>query len=275
MAVSARGRSWAATAAVAAAAAAALAPLVWMAATSVAPLGAADDPNAPFLPAHPTLQHYRMLFTDYRLGRPLLNSVLVAGVTTTLALLISAPAGYAFAKLRFTGRERLLQGLVAALVIPGQVAMLPLFLMMRTVGLVDSYAGAILPGLAGIFSVLFIRQSALAIPDEMLDAARLDGAGEMRILLTVVAPLLRPVLVTLGVFVFLSSWNDFLWPLVVLADQRLYTLPVALAVLSREHGREVELMMAGAVVTSAPVLALFLLLQRHYVRGVLQGGIKG
>lgn len=252
-----------------------LAPLLWMLSVSLMQPGEASGALAPLLPSRPTLHHYRELFTDYRLGRPFLNSLLLASAATALSLLLTAPAGYAFAKLRFRGRERLLRGLLAALVIPGQVALPPLFLLMKALGLVDSYAGVLVPSLASVFAVLFIRQAALSIPDEMLDAARLDGASEARIFRTIVAPLLRPILVTLGLFVFLASWNDFLWPLIIVADERLYTLPVALAALSREYAYETELMMAGAVVTTLPVLLLFLALQGYYVRGVLDSGIKG
>ncbi len=252
-----------------------LAPLAWMVSVSLMAQGEALAAPPPLWPRRPTLEHYRQLFRDYHLVRPFLNSLLVASLSTVLSLILTAPAGYAFAKLRFAGRARLLQILLAALVTPGQVAMLPLFLLMKAVGLVDSYAGAIAPALGSVFAVLFIRQAALSIPDEMLEAARMDGADELTILRTVVMPLLRPALVTLGLFVFLSSWNDFMWPLIVLADQRLYTLPVALAALSREHAQDVEVMMAGAVITTAPVLLIFLGLQRYYVRGVLGGGVKG
>lgn len=252
-----------------------LAPLAWMVSVSFMAPGEALAAPPRLWPRHVTLANYRKLFADYHLVRPFLNSLLVASLATGLSLLLTAPAGYAFAKLRFTGRARLLQLLLAALVTPGQVGMLPLFLMMKQVGLVDSYAGAIAPALGSVFAVLFIRQAALSVPDEMIEAARMDGADEITILRTVVMPLLRPALVTLGLFVFLSSWNDFMWPLIVLADQRLYTLPVALAALSREHVQDVEIMMAGSVLTTAPVLLIFLALQRHYVRGVLSGGIKG
>lgn len=196
-------------------------------------------------------------------------------LSTLFGLLLTVPAGYAFAKLRFRGRERLLKLLIAALVVPGQVAMLPLFLIFRHLGLVNSYAGVILPGLAGIFGVLFVRQATLAIPDELIDAARMDGASEMRIFRTIVLPLLTPVVVTLALFTFLASWNDFMWPLVILADQQRYTLPVAVAAIAREHAADGELMMAASVVTTMPVLLIFLLLQRYYLTGLLGGGVKG
>jgi len=160
-------------------------------------------------------------------------------------------------------------------VIPSQVAMLPLFLMMKWLGFVNSYAGVVLPAAASIFGVFLVRQYALSIPDELLEAARIDGAGEAHIFVRIVLPVLRPILVTLAVFTFLASWNDFLWPLIVLTDQSMYTLPVALASLSREHVQNNELKMAGAVLTVLPVLVLFLALQRYYIRGILMGSVKG
>ena len=155
------------------------------------------------------------------------------------------------------------------------LATLPLFLMLKGMGLVNTYAGALVPWLASIFGLFLVRQYALSIPDEMLEAARIDGAGEGQIFRRIVLPTLQPIIVTLGLFVFLGSWNDFLWPLIILTDQSNYTLPVALAALSREHVQDVELMMAGAVVTVAPVLILFLALQRYYIRGMLAGSVKG
>ena len=191
------------------------------------------------------------------------------------SLLFNTLAGYAFAKLRFAGRERVFQGLLAALVVPAQVAMLPLFLLMKELHLVDSYAGVVAPALASVFGIFLVRQYARSIPDELIEAARIDGAGEWRIFLRIVLPLLGPVLVTLAIFTFLASWNDFMWPLIVLTGQEHYTLPVALASLSREHIQDVEMMMAGAVLTVLPVLLLFLVLQRYYIQGLLLGSVKG
>ncbi|NJR78435.1 carbohydrate ABC transporter permease [Sphingomonas corticis] len=261
-----------------------VAPLLWMVLVSFMPRGASSAFPPPLWPVRWTWENYHELlarreydgvFFDYRIVPALLNSLFVAGVSTLLGLLLTVPAGYAFAKLRFRGRERLLQLLIASLVVPGQVAMLPLFLIFKELGLVNSYAGVILPSLAGIFAILFVRQATLSIPDEMLDAARLDGASEGRIFVSIVLPLLAPVTVTLALFMFLGSWNDFLWPLIVLADQHLYTLPVAVAAISREHAADGELMMAAAVVTTMPVLLLFLALQRYYMTGLLGGSVKG
>ncbi|MFY9551199.1 MAG: carbohydrate ABC transporter permease [Thermoanaerobaculia bacterium] len=252
----------------------ALTPLVWMIAASLMRPGEASEFPPPFLPSRPTLENYWDLFTRLALGRNLANSLLVAGATTLGVLFLNSMAGYAFAKLRFPGRDRLFGALVGALVIPAQVSMLPLFLMLRSLGLVNTYAGAVLPGLAGIIGIFLIRQFARSIPDDLIDAARLEGAGEFRIYWQIVLPLLRPVLATLGIVTFLATWNDFVWPLVILTDESRYTLPVALASLVGEHVPDTELMMAGAVLTVLPVLLLFLLLQRQYVEGITLGGVK-
>ena len=252
-----------------------LLPLAWMVSVSLMAPGEAAQFPPPLVPAAPTLANYRALFDSYGVGRYLANSAFVSATATGLALLFVVPAGYAFAKLRFQGRDAVFQSLVAALVIPGQIGMLPLFLELKALGLVNSYAGVLVPWLAGIFGIFLVRQYALSIPTEMLEAARVDGANERQILTRIVLPALQPIIVTLALFVFLGSWNDFLWPLIILSDDRLYTLPVALAALSRERVQDVELMMAGSVVTTLPVLILFLVLQRFYMRGLLAGSVKG
>ena len=252
-----------------------LAPLAWMVSVSFMPSGEASHFPPPLLPSQATLTNYHELFARTGIGRNFANSLLVSGVITLLSLLVNTMAGYAFAKLRFAGRERVFQILLAALVIPGQVAMLPLFLMMKGLGLANNFGGVIVPALATVFGIFLVRQYARSIPDELLEAARIDGASEARIFVQIVLPMLKPVLVTLAIFTFMASWNDFMWPLIVLNDQSLYTLPVALASLSREHIMDVELMMAGAVITVLPVLLLFLLLQRYYIQGLLLGSVKG
>ena len=250
-------------------------PLAWMLSVSFMSTGEAANFPPPLLPKQWTLEHYRDLFVTQGMGRYMLNSLGLATLATVLALAFTVPAGYAFAKLRFRGRDRIFQLLIGALVIPAQIGTLPLFLMLKSVGLVNTWPGALVPWLASIFGIFLIRQYALSIPEEMLEAARVDGATEGQIFRRVVLPTMTPILVTLALFVFLGSWNDFLWPLIILTDQSNYTLPVALAALSREHVQDIELMMAGAVVTVAPVLILFLALQRFYIRGMLAGSVKG
>ena len=250
-------------------------PLVWMVSVSLMQPGAASTLPTPILPASPTLANYRTLFGSIGMGTYFFNSLLIALLATLISVTFNVMAGYAFAKLQFRGRDAVFKTLLGALVIPGQVAMLPLFLMLKQMGLVNSWAGVIVPGMAGVFGIFLVRQFARGIPDDLLEAARIDGASEFRIFLTIVVPLLAPVLATLAIFSFLGSWNDFMWPLIVLTDDALHTLPVALAGLSREHVQDSELMMAGSVVTVLPVLVLFLVLQRQYMEGLLAGSVKG
>ncbi|PWT71709.1 MAG: sugar ABC transporter permease [Proteobacteria bacterium] len=253
----------------------ALFPLLWMLSVSFMPAGAASTLPPPLLPQTPTLANYRELFGRGGMLRSLFNSVLLASAVTAASLLLNTMAGYAFAKLHFKGRERTFKALIGALIIPGQVAMMPLFLLLKHMGLVNTYGAVIVPAMAGIFGIFLVRQYALSIPDELLEAARIDGAGEFRIFLSVVVPLIAPILASLAIFTFLGTWNDFMWPLIVLTDAKLQTLPVTLAVLSREHVQDNELMMAGSVVTILPVLVLFLALQKHYIQGLLVGSVKG
>jgi len=250
-------------------------PLLWMLSASFMSSGEATTFPPHLLPHAATLAQYRQLFVRLNIGRAFLSSATVAIVATAGSLLFNSMAGYAFARLRFRGRDRLFSLLLAALIIPAQVGMLPLFLLMKTMHLVNTYWGAILPALSTVLGIFLVRQFMLSIPHELLEAARLEGASELRIYWTVVLPLARPVLATLAILSFMTTWNDFMWPLIVLFDQKRYTLPVAMASLVGEHALDVELMMAGAVVTVLPVLALFLALQRYYVAGLTAGSVKG
>lgn len=253
----------------------AVAPLVWMLAVSVMQPGEAAHFPPPLVPANPTTANYVQLFASTDMARYFANSLLLACLATALSLTFNVMAGYAFAKLKFAGRDRIFQFLLTALVIPSQVAMIPLFLICKEMGLVNSFGGVLIPSIATVFGIFLVRQYALAIPDEMLEAARIDGASEFRIFRVIVLPSLSPILVTLATFSFLGSWSDFLWPLIILNDGDKATLPVALANLSREHVQDFELMMAGSVVTLLPVLILFVVLQRYYISGLLAGSVKG
>ena len=253
----------------------ALGPLLWMVSASLMPAGEANTFPPRLWPSHVTTEHYRALFTRLELGRFAINSTIVAVTATVVSLLVNSMAGYAFAKLRFRGRDRLFRVLLTGLLIPVQVSMLPLFLLLKQMHLVNTYGGVIVPTLASIFGIFLIRQYAISIPDDLLDAARIDGAGEMRIYWSIAVPVLAPILATLAIWTFLSTWNDFMWPLIVLSDEARYTLPVALANLSGEHVQDTELMMAGSVVTVLPVLVVFLALQRYYIQGLMVGSVKG
>ena len=251
------------------------APLLWMVSASFMPTGEATAVPPRFLPSRVTFEHYGEMFTRLRLGRSFFNSMFLAVTITLVSLLFNSMAGYAFAKLRFGGRDRLFAMLIAALAIPVQISMLPLFLLMKWLGLVNTYWGVIIPGMASILGIFLVRQFMLSIPQDLLDAARIDGASEWKIYWSIVLPLARPVLVTLAIFTFMNMWNDFMWPLIILTDSSKYTLPVAIANLVGEHVMDVELMMASSVLTVTPVLVLFLALQRYYIAGLMAGGVKG
>jgi len=267
-------RGWLPQAALASLAALTLLPLLWMALASLRPPGQSARLLLSLAPDSFTLHNYAEIFTRLRLARAFFNSALLAVTTAAIALVVNSMAGYALAKLRFRGRDGLFRVLSAALVVPAQVAMLPLFLLVKELGLINTYAGVVIPGIASVFGIFLIRQYALSIPDSLLDAARVDGAGEWRIYWNLVVPLCKPILVTLGIFTLLGTWSDFLWPLVVLSDTDMQTLPVALANLLGEHVQDVELMMAGAVLTVLPPVVVFLALQRFYVAGIMAGGVK-
>ena len=252
-----------------------LLPLAWMISASFMTTGEASVYPPRVIPRSFTLDQYTELFTRMNIGRSFLNSAFVAGMTTVISLLFNSMAGYAFAKLRFSGRDRMFGFLLAALVIPTQIGMLPLFLMFKSVGLINTYWGVILPATASIYGIFLMRQFIRSIPDDLLDAARIDGASELRIYWSVVLPVARPILATLALFTFMASWNDFMWPLIVLTDEDKYILPVAIASLSGEHSQDIELMMASSVLTVIPVLILFIALQRYYIAGLMAGSVKG
>jgi len=201
--------------------------------------------------------------------------VLVAGAVTVGNLLFCSALGYALAKLRFPGQRVLFAFVLGMLMVPGMALFVPQFVLVSNLGLVNTYAGLVLPYLVTPFGVFLMRQYLLSIPDELIEAARVDGAGEFRIFWRVVLPLCRPALATLGILTFLSSWNNFLWPLVVATTEDKYTLPVALALYSIGQNRiNFGLLLAGSVVVVLPILIVFLILQRHFLRGIATTGLK-
>lgn len=249
-------------------------PLLWMVSASFMPTGEASTYPPRLLPSNATLEHFLTLFTKLELSRYFLNSLLLASTTTIISLFLNSMAGYAFAKYRFAGRDKLFKFLISSMMIPAQVSMLPLFLMLKNIGLINTYFGVIIPGMASIFGIFLIRQYALSLPDSLIEAAKIDGASDFRIYWSIVLPLCRPILITLAIFTFMGTWNDFLWPLVVMTDSSLYTLPVALANLAGEHVQDTELMMAGSVITVIPVMIVFFVLQKYYIGGLIAGSLK-
>lgn len=249
-------------------------PFIWMLSTSFMERGHASTFPPRFIPDRFTLNQYIYLFQRLNIGRFFINSTILALSVTALSLFVNALAGFAFAKYRFRGKKIIFMALLSSMIIPGQVTMLPVFLLLNKMGFLNTYFGIIIPGLASIFGIFLIRQYLHSIPDSLLEAAYMDGAGDFTIFLRVVIPLAKPALITLGLFTFMGTWNDFLWPLVVMTRDRMYTLPVALATLSGEHILDPELMMAGSVVTILPVIVIFIFLQKYYIHGIMTGAVK-
>src|SRR5690606_26074721 len=207
---------------------------------------------------------YKSLFSRLDVARNFVNSLFLSVAVTLISLFFNSMAGYAFAKFRFKGRKSLFNFLLSAMIIPAQVTMLPLFLMLKSLGLINTYMAIIIPGLANIFGIFLIRQYVISIPNSLIEAAKIDGATEFQLYRQVILPLSLPILVTLALFTFMTTWNDFLWPLIALTDNSMYTLPVALANLMLEHTKDPELMMVGSVVTILPAMIVFLALQQYY-----------
>lgn len=250
-------------------------PFAWMLASSFKPFTEIFAGRS-FLPEHPTLANYASLFQQSDALRKVWNSLYIAALYTALAVFLCAMGGYAFAKFRFPGRGVLFGFLLATMAVPFAVTMVPLFIMMRNwFHWIDTPWPLIVPWAANAFGIFFMRQYMLSVPDDMLDAARVDGASELRIFLRIVLPVSRPGLASLAILFFVLKWNDFLWPLAVLRSDDVQTIPVMLAALQGPPGRTAfDVLMAGSVVSVLPMLLLFLLLQRHLVVGLTAGAVR-
>ena len=250
-------------------------PFLWMAISSVKPEAEIRSIPPTWWPQSVTLDNFRELFTRLDFTTYFLNSVLVATAVTVGNMLFCSMLGYALAKLEFRGKKLLFALVLGTLMIPGVVTFVPLFVLTVNLGLANTLTGMALPFLAGPFGVFLMRQFILSLPDELIQAARVDGAGELRIFFSVVMPLCWPALATLGILTFLTSWNNFLWPLVVATNEDKYTLPVALALYAvGQNATQYGLLLAGSVVVVIPVIAVFLFLQRHIMQGISMTGIK-
>ena len=228
-------------------------------------------------PKAPTLDNFAAWLFQFDIQRPFLNSVLVALVTVFTTLLFSSMVGWALAKMNFPGKKTITVVVLATMFVPGIVMLIPQFVLVANLGMVNTYWGLILPGMVGAFGVFLMRQFMLEIPDALLDAARLDGAGDFRIFFQIVLPLCKAPLATLAIFTFMGSWNGFVWPLIIAQDSSMYTLPVSLALFSAEsggHGTDFGLQMAGSFLIVIPVLVLFIAMQRHFIQGIAMTGVK-
>ena len=248
-------------------------PFIWTIVTSITP-GATLTTTPRLIPENPSLSPYLELFSRVPFGRVILNSLLIAVVSTLLQLVTSAMAAYVFARMPFRGRGAIFVLYLATMMIPFQVLIVPLFAEMKTLGLVNTYLGAILPTIASAFGVFLLRQAMSTVPYDLDQAATLDGAGHFRIFFQIMLPLVRPALATLAVFAFLNTWNSFLWPLIILRDPLMQTLPVALSSLQGQYSTQWDVLMAGSVVSIIPMFALYVFAQKYIVQGVAGTGLK-
>jgi multiple sugar transport system permease protein len=252
-------------------------PLLWMLSTSLKPKSQLFSREIAWIPRTVTLANYENLFSNNNtpIGRWFVNSLFVSTATTVLILLVDSMAAYAYARMNFPGRRILFALLLATLFMPGMMFLIPNFLTVNRLGMMNNYSGVIVPALAGVFGVFFLRQFFESLPRELEEAAQIDGATPMQIFFTVALPLAKPALATLGIITFLGAWNDFLWPLLVLKERTMQTLPPGLRTLQGAYTSEYGLMMAGAVVVAVPVLLLYVILQRYIVQSVATTGLKG
>lgn len=253
-----------------------IAPFEWMLATSFSRSANIAMPRIPsFWPADPSFFNYKVAITNLPLVRYYLNSIIVTGVSTLGYLFFSSLTGYAFAKGRFVGKSILFLILLTTLMIPFEIRMIPMYLLMRQLHLSDSYAALILPFITGGFGTFLMRQYISAIPDELIDAARVDGANELTIYARVVLPLCGPALAALTVLSALWRWNDVLWPLLVISDRNLYTITYGLAIAGRSQGIFTGVALATSAIAILPLMILYLFLQRYIIRGIMLTGLKG
>jgi alpha-1,4-digalacturonate transport system permease protein len=251
-----------------------LAPIVWAVLSSFkTPTELAQRPPTLF-PQDPTGANYVEALTAFDFGRYFLNSTLVTVLATLLTLAVNAMAAYALAKYNFRGRDTLFLVTLATIMIPLQVIFLPVYQVVTSLGLVNTLWGMIIPAAATPTGVFLLRQYMLTLPDDLIEAARIDGAGEFRIFLRIILPLCRPALAVVAIFSVIWRWNDFLWPLIIAQDESVYTLPVALARFSGQLVVPFHLVLAMSVLSIVPVIVLFLLLQRQIVAGIAQTGLK-
>jgi multiple sugar transport system permease protein len=265
------------------------APFVWMLSASFEPLGQIFSWPPHWVPTHPSLHNYTAFMSSGSdIGRWFLNSALVAGTVTILQTFLSALAAYAFAKRRFPGRDLIFYLFLGTMMFPGAILFIPNYIVLKHIplfggnnllgagghGWLNSYWALIVPSAVSAFAIFLLRQYMKSIPDDLLDAARMDGGSELWIFWRVVMPLSRPALAAVAIFTFGFFWQDFLWPLIVINSPSLYTLPLGLGLFTQQNRTVWDLLMAGSVISLAPVIVVFLVFQRHFVQGIAMSGMK-
>lgn len=249
-------------------------PFIWMLSTSLKTNGATMVLPPKIIPDEINWENYKKVAEVFPVYRFLFNSVVVAVVSTLGQLLICSMAAYAFSRLKFRGRDVLFLLYLATLMVPSQVTMTPQFILMKYLGWLDSYQGLILPGIFNAFGTFLMRQFFLGIPKELEEAAFIDGASHFRVYWQIILPLAKPALATLAVFSFMQSWNSFLWPLIIVSDPKMMTLPLGLSLLQGRWETNWNLMMAGVMISVLPILAVYLFAQKYFIQGITLSGLK-
>lgn len=250
-------------------------PFFWMISTSLKERGALMAIPIQWIPDKVSFEAYQKLFKIFPFGRAILNSMYVAIMTTFITISSAAMAAYVFAKIEFKGREKIFVLYLATLMIPGQVTMIPNFLVLKYMGLLNTFTGLMLPSLINAFATFILRQNMKVIPNDYIEAAVIDGASHFTIFYKVILPLIKPILAALGIITFMGTWNSYLWPLIILTSKNKMTLPVGLSLLNGQHGAEYNLLMAGSLISIIPILIVFLFTQKYFEKGLTLGGIKG
>ncbi|MFZ0476540.1 MAG: carbohydrate ABC transporter permease [Halobacillus sp.] len=248
-------------------------PFIWMISSSFKPESEVLSMPPAIIPDNPTIQNYIELFTNLNFAVYLRNTLVIV-LFSFLGLLFNAMAGYGFAKYSFKGREKIFYIVLATMMIPGQVTMIPVYLLLNAMGLTNTMTGIVLPGLAVAFSIFLFRQFMTTIPDDLLEAARLDGAGEFYIFFRLVVPIAKPIFAVQGILTFIAGWNSFLWPLIIANDEGLYTLSVGLSLLQGQYASNFALQMAGAAFMVVPIIIIFAFFQKYIVEGFTMSGLK-
>lgn len=250
-------------------------PFLWMVSTSFKTRGALTSIPIEWIPKEPTVESYVSIFTEFPFARSILNSAFISVLYTLITLVSASMAAYAFAKLDFKGRNVIFKCYLAALMIPAQVTLIPLFLIMNAVNLVNTYTSVLVPSIFRAFAIFMLVQQMKTIPNDFIHSAKIDGANNFMILRKIMIPLSAPTLATLAIITFMDAWNDYLWPLVMLTSTDKQTLPLALSRLSGQYKSDYTVLMAGSLISMIPIVIIYIVAQSKMKDGLSLGGIKG
>jgi multiple sugar transport system permease protein len=252
-----------------------LIPFFWMISTSLKSKGAIMALPVQWIPKKPTLKAYKQVFTMFPFLQAILNSLFITVSYTIITILSSSMAAFAFTKIKFPFADKLFKVYLASMMIPTQVTLIPLFIIMNKLGLINTYPSVILPSLFKAFGIFMLVQQLRTIPNDFMEAARMDGAGLFKIYWKVIMPLCSSAIATLSITTFMDSWNDYLWPLVMLTDKSKMTLTLALNSLNGQYGTQYNVLMAGSLLSMLPIILVYIGAQRNFKHGMLEGGVKG